>query len=350
MEIDNKLYGTGFFGLPMLPKKSILGKKFFIPPFSVIDSKQGFWIDRRRRWKKLGLKGEMVRKDIGNGVFNHLKRDCEKGIMQSEKGRIAKGKNSFNDLALNPRMAESTKLIAKGGDTPSIFDPVLVETLLNWFSANGDMILDPFAGGSVRGIVSVMLDRHYFGNDLSAGQILENRAQANKILGHITKNNNMPIWTIGDSESMICDAPMSDLILSCPPYGNLEIYSNDKNDISNMPYEDFLKKYFRIIKNTCDRLKNNRFACFVVSNFRNQKTGEYINLTGDTIIGFQKSGLIFYNDVIFLNSINTGSIRASFIFPKQRKLIKLHQNILIFLKGDPKKASERLTKNDEGEE
>ena len=53
----------------------------------------------------------------------------------------------------------------------SVFDPVLTEVLLGWFAPAGGRILDPFAGGSVRGIVSATLGYHYTGIDLSAAQI-----------------------------------------------------------------------------------------------------------------------------------------------------------------------------------
>ncbi|MGB3315839.1 MAG: DNA methyltransferase, partial [Albidovulum sp.] len=39
----------------------------------------------------------------------------------------------------------------------SIFDPVLCEIAYRWFCPQGGTVLDPFAGGSVRGIVASQL-------------------------------------------------------------------------------------------------------------------------------------------------------------------------------------------------
>ena len=39
----------------------------------------------------------------------------------------------------------------------SIFDPVLCELAYRWFCPPGGVVLDPFAGGSVRGIVASKL-------------------------------------------------------------------------------------------------------------------------------------------------------------------------------------------------
>src|SRR6185312_2502284 len=59
----------------------------------------------------------------------------------------------------------------------SIFDPVLCEIAYRWFCPPGGLVLDPFAGGSVRGIVAAKLGRRYLGVDLRPEQIEANRAQ-----------------------------------------------------------------------------------------------------------------------------------------------------------------------------
>jgi len=53
----------------------------------------------------------------------------------------------------------------------SIFDPVLTELAYRWFCPQGGSILDPFAGGSVRGIVAAHLGYQYTGLDLRSEQI-----------------------------------------------------------------------------------------------------------------------------------------------------------------------------------
>ena len=35
--------------------------KFIVPPFSILDTKQGYWQDRKRQWKALGIKSEVGR-------------------------------------------------------------------------------------------------------------------------------------------------------------------------------------------------------------------------------------------------------------------------------------------------
>src|SRR5690625_3376786 len=53
----------------------------------------------------------------------------------------------------------------------SIFDPVLCEIAYRWFSPPEGVVLDPFAGGSVRGIIASRLGREYVGIELRAEQV-----------------------------------------------------------------------------------------------------------------------------------------------------------------------------------
>ena len=49
----------------------------------------------------------------------------------------------------------------------------------------------------------------------------------------------------------------ADLIFSCPPYVDLEVYSKDPNDLSNMSFEGFKNTYAEIIKKSCNLLNEN---------------------------------------------------------------------------------------------
>ena len=210
----------------------------------------------------------------------------------------------------------------------SIFDPALCDVLYHWFCEDGGAILDPFAGGSVRGIVANYLGYDYTGIDIRQEQIDSNREQAMDILG-IT---NQPNWYVGDSNKVL-DVGFDkefDFVFSCPPYSDLEVYSNLDDDISNMPYGQFMSIYESIISKSCKLLKGGRYACFVVGEIRN-KEGNYVGFVPDTIRAFQKCGMELYNEAILLNPIASASMRASGNM-KSNKLVKVHQNVLVFKK------------------
>lgn len=223
-----------------------------------------------------------------------------------------------------------------GGDASaagtSIFDPVLCELIYRWFCPQGGSILDPFAGGSVRGIVAAFLGYDYTGIDLSARQIQANEQQAAEIC-----QDKKPHWIVGDSRNLPALVTGEyDLIFSCPPYYDLEVYSEDESDLSTFKtYADFLEVYREIISHCIARLKENRFACFVVGDVRDKK-GFYRNFVADTISAFQDCGAMLYNDAILITSVGSLPIRVGKQFGGYRKLGKTHQNVLIFFKGNPK--------------
>ena len=215
----------------------------------------------------------------------------------------------------------------------SIFDPVLCELAYTWFCPPNGAVLDPFAGGSVRGIVAAVLGRHYTGIDLRPEQIEANEAQAREITP-----DNPPRWIVGDSRDAMPDEQF-DLVFSCPPYADLEVYSDDPRDISTMDYPTFLAAYREIVAGAVQRLRLDRFACFVVGDVRDKK-GMYYNFVSDTIAAFQDAGAKLYNEAILVTAVGSLPIRVGKQFESGRKLGKTHQNVLVFVKGDPRKATE----------
>jgi hypothetical protein len=135
---------------------------------------------------------------------------------------------------------------------------------------------------------------------------------------------------------------------NCPPYGDLEQYSKNPADLSNMSWDDFRAAYWEIIQKSCDRLKDNRFACFVVGDFRGPD-GCYRNFPGDTIRAFQKAGLKLYNEAILVTAVGSLSIRTERQFYMSGKMGRTHQNVLVFVKGDPKRAMDAVTGESEEE-
>lgn len=487
-EKELNLYGNNLFGEAIKPpSRGAIADNFVFPPFSVLDARQGAWQERKRMWLKQGIKSEVGRD-----------AECLPNSITIEKY----GKD----------FTQGT----------SIFDPVLCELLYKWFCPRGGQIIDPFAGGSVRGIVANMLGFNYWGCDLSSEQIAANIEQADELCGNsryikikvslaslrqqfipcnseyinntchgrccqgtdgicVTIHNNernhiknlggniddngflipdsrglcqfkndngfcnihengkpfgcaaspftlntnntlvvrnryrmlkcyrdegnkLPVyeahkfafnsifeanevkriieavnagddefyayispekyrmlvdndmaknnsdydilrpeleWINGDSTFEVCTAPKADYIFSCPPYGDLEKYSDHPADISNMNYADFLKCYRRIILHTVSRLKTNSFASFVVGDFRD-KDGYYRNFVSDTIAAFLDAGLKLYNEAILVTPTGSLPIRITRQFNSGRKFGKGHQNILVFINGDWKKAVKKL--------
>lgn len=222
----------------------------------------------------------------------------------------------------------------------SIFDPVLSELVYRWFCPPGGLVLDPFAGGSVRGIVASWLGRRYLGVDLSGRQIAANRAQGESICA----GKVVPEWREGDARDLatVCAGVEADFVFSCPPYWNLERYSDDERDLSTLDdFDAFYAAYAAIIAAAAALLKPDRFACFVVGDVRGSR-GFYCGLPGKTVAAFQAAGLELCNDAVLVTAVGSLPVRVRGQFEASRKLGKTHQNVLIFCKGDPRKATEAI--------
>jgi len=216
--MKEKIVNYDLFGNEII-EDVLLRDKFIEPPFSVLDTKSGNWKKRKKQWQDIGIKSEIGRSIKVNANLMPFKGNRER----------------FKDKQI------------------SIFDPALCEVLYSWFCKEGGEILDPFAGGSVRGIVAHYLGYKYTGIDIREEQIQCNREQALNILDL----NNQPNYYIGDSNEVLNDFNKKfDFIFSCPPYADLEVYSDLEGDISNMSYNDFILAYEQIINKSCRLLKN----------------------------------------------------------------------------------------------
>ena len=79
-------------------------------------------------------------------------------------------------------------------------------------------------------------------------------------------------------------------------------------------------------------------ACFVVGDIRDTQ-GLYRGFVSDTIAAFRDAGARLYNEAILVTPSGSLPIRAGKAFEVSRKLGKTHQQVLVFVKGDPRRAT-----------
>lgn len=281
-----------------------LADKYLLAPTSVLNTRDSNWQKLKKKWFKLGIKSEIGRNST-TGNTKDMTDLSKRGYKSSSWG------DTSNQSGI------------------SIFDPVICEIIYKWFCPDGGLILDPFAGGSVRGIVSNYLGYKYTGIELREEQCISNREQAIEIL----EVNNQPQWYCGDSEQVL-DANWNiqfDLLFSCPPYMNLEVYSDLPEDLSNMNDEAFITKYNSIIDKSCKLVKRGGYAVFVVGDIRDNK-GYYKDFTGITKQAFIRAGMKLYNELIIVTPVGSKAMTMELGF-RNGKLGKVHQNIYIFKKA-----------------
>jgi hypothetical protein len=279
-----------------------LEDKFVVPPFSVLDTKQGYWQKRKKYWK--GLIGD-------NG--------------ESREDKLS---NLNNMSAMyRPEMA-----------TVSILDPVLAEISNKWFGLDNCNTFDCFAGDTVFGYVSDALGNTFTGIELRKEQADLNN---NRLKGSKSK------YICDDGQNVLkhIKEKSQDLLFSCPPYFDLEVYSDLPTDASNQKeYNDFLQILDNAFSDSIKCLKDNRFAFIVVGDIR-AKDGTYYKFPDHIKKIFTENGMSLYNEMILLDSLGTAPARAN-KYMKSRKVVKVHQNILVFYKGDTKKIKDNYKELD----
>jgi len=298
--------------------------RFIVPPFSILDARQPYWQDRKRAWLALtgaldGTREEILYKDPSSQdpKFYKKKTDLEKylGYEITTEEFIEK----YYDREIEGWIG-----------TVSNFDPVLTEIIYTWFNPKGGKILDNFMGDPAKAVVAGELKMPYVGVDIREEQIKENEPVCAPY-----KDVKMYAGDANDIDKVVPDNDF-DLIFTCPPYYDLEVYS--KEDMSALgTYEEFMEQYKNSFKKAIDKLKDNRFVIVVVGEIRNRKTGIYRNFVGDNIKLFTDLGLSYYNEIILITNYGTIGIRAPRQFNAGRKVGKTHQNVLVFYKGQAEK-------------
>lgn len=280
-------------------QKGCLVHDFVVPPFSILDARQGYWQERKKEWLKIVPDTGQTREGMTFGDF-----DEKKGL--------------------------------KSVSSVSIFDPVLAEVVYKWFTPSLSdekiCVCDPFAGGLSIGFVSAALGGQFTGTELRQKQADFNNAN--------TPSGATYICDDGQNIAKHIQPESQDLLFSCPPYFNLEKYSDLPNDASNQDYDGFLRIYRNALLGALSCLKQNRFAVIVMSNVRD-KQGFYHDICADTTRIMADGGAYLYNDIILINPVGTAAIRARGQF-RTRKVVRSHQNVLVYFKGDPKRIKDEF--------
>lgn len=310
--------------------ESSLFDRFIVPPFSILDSRKGYWQDRKKKWYEL-------MGDLGDSRKDTLVTSLEikyKDLYQRTREHRKELGLSFKDyidkyVSQEDLEKEQAKIVAQG---VSIFDPVVSEVMCRWFTPKqGSKIFDCFAGDTAKGLVFAECGHSFVGIELRSEQVEIN----NKIIADRGKDIRY-ICDDGQNVAQHIEPESQDLLFSCPPYFDLEVYSDLPNDASNQgTYEDFIQVLDNGFSGAVGCLKNNRFAVIVVGDVRDKKTGFYYDFCGDIKRIFKQNGMRLYNEIILVEQTASTALRAS-RYMDSRKVAKTHQHILVFFKGDPK--------------
>ena len=323
--------GAGGSDIPKSEGNS-LNDTFIIPPFSILDCRQGYWQARKKMWR--GVIGDMGQSRQGK-LIQSIGMQYKDLYTRTAEHRKTLG-ISFREyldkyVPEEVKQHESQKVVSTG---VSLFDPVLAEILCKWFTPyKGAKIFDCFAGDTQKGLVFGTCGYEFKGVELRQEQV--------DINNEVIADRGLPISYVCDDGQNVAnhfEPESQDLLFSCPPYFDLEVYSDLPNDASNQgTYEEFIAILDNAFKAAFGCLKENRFAVVVLGDVRSKKDGSYYDFGGDVKRIFREAGAHLYNELILIEMSSSVALRAK-KYMDSRKVVKMHQNILVFYKGDPAKV------------
>lgn len=269
-------------------------------PWSVLRSDSREWQHRKKHW-------------ISRRVHEHDGRD--------------------DHLLIGAGSSERHRKISRG---TSRFDPFLAELCYQWYSPPEGEVLDPFAGGSCRGIVAAELGRHYRGIDISARQVEANIA-ALRAWGETPGS---AVWGRNDALDALQSLPDAsfDYVLTCPPYHSAERYTDDPRDLSVMSWDQHLDAVQTTARQLYRVLRQDRFATWVTGDLRDSR-GHLRCLPSHTIAALSSAGFGIVNDQILVTPIGSMYRMLRRWWTSTRSAGRIHQRVVTVVKGDRRRAT-----------
>jgi len=216
----------------------------------------------------------------------------------------------------------------------SIFNPIIMGLIFKFYPPEpGAVVYDPFGGGGTRALMSVAYGYKYIGVELRKEEV---DAVEARIAGYMDKAGYMSgTWDIkhGDSRHVpsIPDEH-ADMLITCPPYYDMEPYDGGVNDLSMAAtYDQFLDMLGEVVDECYRILKPGAMACWVIGLHR-KKDGVLLPMHHDLGYLHLYRGFDIYEEVI-IHMQNTGSVQRVGNFAKgDNRLIRIHEYLLIFKK------------------
>ena len=210
----------------------------------------------------------------------------------------------------------------------SEFNAELCKWITDYWSKEGDTIVDPFAGRVTRASVITDMNRNYIGYEISPQTY-------HRSLEHYTKWNIPALLHLEDGRKMESTKDESaDCIITCPPYFNIERYESVEGQISDrFKYSEFLNDIDLTIQNCKRVLKEGGYGCWVVGDFRSfHRWKGLLSFHTDLINLIKKNGLKHW-DTIVISSKPSPLIHAVLKSAKAKQFTaKTHEYLIVFKK------------------
>jgi DNA modification methylase len=214
----------------------------------------------------------------------------------------------------------------------SIFNPSVVNNLLALYPpGEGATIFDPFCGGGTRAMVCAGAGYNYVGTEIRKDEVdaINQRVAAIDEEYQDTMAQSINIIH-GDAMATGLPGESADMLITCPPYYDLEKYQGGEDDLSMAAsYQDFLDMLAAVVQEATRVLKPGALSCWVIGLHRD-KSSDLLPMHHDLAYIHYNQGYQFKEEIV-LHMKNTGSIQRVGNFLKgNRLLVRVHEYCLIF--------------------
>jgi DNA modification methylase len=176
-------------------------------------------------------------------------------------------------------------------------------------------IFDPFAGWGERHFYAKEYGKEYVGYDI-------NPLAIQHALDHFGVENQL-------EDSLAATPEPFDGLLTCPPYWNLEKYTDLGIDAAGS-WEQFLVEYEDVFEVAYNAARPGAMFCIVIGDWR--KGGVYYDIAHQTRKIFERFGARTIDDVVISRK---GVSKIKIMLPQAKRLgysVKVHETLVVFSK------------------
>jgi DNA modification methylase len=220
------------------------------------------------------------------------------------------------------------------------FAPQIPRNIIEMYSAQGEMILDPMVGAGTTLIEAKLLARNAIGLDINPEAI----ELAKKGLRFKHDPPSEQEARVGDARDLSCIADESiDLVLTHPPYMNIISYSEGKiaGDLSNIgSLPRFCDEIEKIAGELYRVLRPNRYCAILIGDTRRGR--HYVPLAFGVMRRFLRAGFILKEDIIKVQHNCKMTERWRPKAKRDKFYLIMHEHLFVFRKPNVDEDTGRL--------
>ena len=219
------------------------------------------------------------------------------------------------------------------------FAPQIPRNIINQYSKEGELVLDPMVGSGTTLIEARLMNRNAIGVDINSEALEITKSRINFEIDNSSEQTAY-IGDVRNLENISNDS--IDLIVTHPPYFNLVTYSDGKNpkdlsSISKLP--DFIRELRIGIKELFRVLKTDHYCSILIGDTR--KGQHLIPLSSFVLNVFLHEGFVLKEQIIKTQHNTKFENKWRISAKKYQFYLIMHEHLFVFRKP---KNGEKLNK------